>query len=60
MDEDIRKSMVLRYGQVVRIHSSLDDSERGLLVAKGFSDTNVSYMSYRNFQSINNYRESLF
>jgi hypothetical protein len=56
---DKERQLTLRYGQIVRIHGNFIDW-KGLLLAKGFTDTNAYYMTYDNFTHINNYRESLF
>lgn len=62
MDEDSRshKSVVLRYGQVIRVHLEKKEKRGGVLVAKGFTDRSVSLMRYQHFKCIPNYRESLF
>lgn len=60
MDFDNSKSQVLRYGQIIRVHGNYQDSKKGLLTAKGFTDSNVYYLTYQNFSILNNYRESLF
>ena len=57
MDKERRLS--LRYGQIIRIHGNSQEW-KGLLMAKGYTDSNTYYMTYENFQHINNYRESLF
>jgi inositol 1,4,5-triphosphate receptor type 1/inositol 1,4,5-triphosphate receptor type 3 len=60
MDFAASKSDVLRYGQIIRIHGNFPDWRKGLLLAKGFTDSNVYYETYQRFASLNNYRESLF
>ncbi|CAD8193240.1 unnamed protein product [Paramecium pentaurelia] len=45
----------LRYGQIVRIQS-----DYGMIVTKGYTQTNVYYMTYTNLAKISNFRESLF
>lgn len=45
---------------MVRLHGKFDDEKKGLIMAKGFTDSNTYFMTYENFPQINNYRESLF
>ena len=54
----------MRFGQIIRIHGHrLADSRsnrRGMIVAKGFTDPDAKYMTFKTFQFCEFYRQALF
>lgn len=43
---DKEPQIILRFGQIVRLHGNYTDEKKGLLLAKGFTDNNTYFMTY--------------
>jgi hypothetical protein len=64
MSKEQKKESLLRFGQIIRIHGHrcLADSndQRGMIIAKGFTDPDAKYVTFDTFRNCKFYRQSLF
>jgi hypothetical protein len=54
----------MKFGQIVRIHGhcfpNADEFQKGMVVAKGFTDHDAKYQTYDIFRNCRFYRQTLF
>lgn len=49
----------IKWGDILRLHgvSTVPDKEmKGLIISKGFTDPNIYYQTYNNYDEVNFYR----